>query len=58
MTITPNKNLILNIGFNKNATHTNIQDKNILNNPIQELPEKIKSPDTIQIDNTARLLCF
>lgn len=58
MTITPNKNLILNIGFNKNATHTNIQDKNILNNPIQELPEKIKSPDTIQIDNTADSFVF
>lgn len=58
MTITPNKNLILNIGFNKEATHTNIQDKNILNNPIKELPEKIKSPDSIQIDNTADSIVF
>ena len=55
---TARSNSLLNIGFNKNATHTNIQDKNILNNPIQELPEKIKSPDTIQIDNTADSFVF
>ena len=58
ITVTPNKNLILNIGFNKDATHTNIQDKNISNNPIKEINEDIKSPDHIQINNTADLLVF
>ena len=58
MTITPNKNLILNIGFNKNATHTNIQDKNISNNPISSLPDDLKSPELIKIDMEADLMVF
>ncbi len=58
LTVTPNKNLILNIGFNKDATHTNVLDKNISENFSSSLPDNLKSPDSIKVDTDADFFVF
>ena len=47
--ITPNVNLISNIGFDMNATHTKNKDHKNANLPTYEIP-KINHPESINID--------
>lgn len=53
ISIIPNYNLISNIGFNKNGTHTFDPDNAVSNVKHQELPNQIKDPSKIFVDRIA-----
>lgn len=50
--VAPNYNLISNIGFREDATHTKTLESSVANMPTQEI-ESIKHPDFIVIDSKA-----
>jgi hypothetical protein len=54
--INPNVNLISNIGFGKNATHTLDENSLYANLPRYDLPALLVHPDVIQADSDADLL--
>lgn len=49
LAIYPNKNLVTNIGIGEDATHTAKDHRNLLETPIEELPD-IKHPDAIEVN--------
>ncbi len=57
ITIVPNHNLIANIGFNKDATHTTFTDSKLANLPTEEI-STIKHPDVLSIDKKADFYTF
>tara|TARA_B100000989_G_scaffold198747_1_gene150192 strand:- start:14130 stop:15095 length:966 start_codon:yes stop_codon:yes gene_type:complete len=56
--IIPNKNLIVNIGFNKNATHTNINQNKHKKSTFSEFESKITDPIEIVISKEADKFVF
>ncbi len=58
ISIIPNKNLIINIGFNKNATHTNINHDTEYENKFDEFKKEINDPKKIEVDQNADLFVF
>ena len=50
--IVPNKNLVTNIGFGNNATHTTNSDDPVANQPLQQL-NKIVHPSSYETDRQA-----
>jgi hypothetical protein len=56
LSIMPNTNLIKNIGFGENATHTNNIKSNIPQPEIEDLPEKINHPIAIFPQKEADLI--
>ena len=59
LTIIPNKNLILNIGFNRNATNTiNSSDISEQDMKFHELNSEIKDPSNSKVNKKADLFVF
>jgi len=50
--IIPNNNMISNIGFNENGTHT-LSDSEMANIPFEPLKYPLKYPDAISVDHAA-----
>lgn len=55
--IIPNKNLVTNIGFGLNATHTTNSDDPVANRPLQKM-DKIMHPTSTEIDKNAEQYLF
>ncbi|MBU6157434.1 MAG: nucleotide-diphospho-sugar transferase [Bacteroidetes bacterium] len=50
LSVVPSKNLISNIGFIEDATHTKASDNPAANLPLQSLPKQLKYPAEIKYD--------
>jgi len=58
ISITPNFNLITNIGFDDSATHTRGNDERVANKPYKILNERIQDVDVLIVDSSADLFLF
>jgi hypothetical protein len=50
LSVVPNKNLVTNIGFGKDSTHTFKAESSLALQPLQEIEFPLSSPDAISID--------
>jgi hypothetical protein len=57
MTVVPNVNLISNIGFDSNATHTRSRESKLANQPVRHLGELVHNPHLV-IDDAADAATF
>ncbi len=57
MAVLPNLNLVTNIGFGENATHTHTLERFAML-PAQEMPFPLKHPDRIEIDRAADIRTY
>jgi hypothetical protein len=58
LSVTPNYNLITNVGFDNTATHTKGNDEKVANKPYKILEEKIQDVDVLIADSSADLFLF
>ncbi len=58
LAVIPNTNLISNIGFGENATHTFSSESRFSNVPTEEMPFPLKHPAEVMADKTADRVIF